>query len=150
MASQVVLQALTEEDLDWVLQVENQNMQTPWTRGGFERALRDGENFLITQQDNTPLGYACLLTIADELHLLTFNIAPEEQSKGYGKQALEQIIQRFENTQFNTILLEVRRSNKIARNLYRSLGFEQDGVRKNYYQTEEGREDALLLSKIIS
>jgi len=34
--------------------------------------------------------------------------------------------------------------------LYASLGFEQDGVRKNYYAVEDGsREDALLLSKAL-
>jgi len=44
-------------------------------------------------------------------------------------------------------LLEVRASNAAARGLYRSLGFQVDGVRKNYYPAATGREDALLMSR---
>ncbi|MCZ6831549.1 MAG: hypothetical protein O7F73_18545, partial [Gammaproteobacteria bacterium] len=43
-------------------------------------------------------------------------------------------------------LLEVRCSNGGAIALYRKHGFTEDGVRKNYYPTDGGREDALLMS----
>ena len=42
--------------------------------------------------------------------------------------------------------LEVRASNVAARGLYEKLGFQLDGLRKNYYTTAAGREDALLMS----
>ena len=46
-----------------------------------------------------------------------------------------------------TIFLEVRESNAPARQLYQSVGLLQVRVRKNYYPTLEGREDAILMSR---
>ena len=41
--------------------------------------------------------------------------------------------------------LEVRKSNEVAQNLYKSLGFIKLGVRKRYY--EDNKEDALIMCK---
>ncbi len=45
--------------------------------------------------------------------------------------------------------LEVRPSNTAAARLYHSLGFEQVGVRRGYYQATVGREDAAVLRRIL-
>jgi ribosomal-protein-alanine N-acetyltransferase len=42
-------------------------------------------------------------------------------------------------------LLEVRPSNTLAIALYLSMGFVEMGRRRNYYQADGGREDALVL-----
>jgi ribosomal-protein-alanine N-acetyltransferase len=47
------------------------------------------------------------------------------------------------------VLLEVRRSNTVAQKLYHSEGFHELGIRKGYYPTNEGREDAIILAKYI-
>lgn len=142
------LKSLDESHLDWVLQVEHKNYTHPWTRGGFERALHQGLNYLLMDQNDSPLGYCCLLPVLDELHLLNLSVAPESQKQGIAKQALQAVFNRFEYTEYTVVLLEVRRSNKVARHLYKTLGFVQDGVRKNYYQCDiNGREDAILMSK---
>jgi len=44
------------------------------------------------------------------------------------------------------VFLEVRPSNAVAQHLYRSVGFEQIGIRPAYYQAEHGREDAIVLA----
>lgn len=142
------LKLLDESDLDWVMQIERQNYTHPWTRAGFERAIHEGLNYLLMDLNNSALGYCCLLPVLDELHLLNLSVAANNQNKGVAKQALQAIFNRFENTEYSVVLLEVRRSNKAARQLYKTMGFEQDGVRKNYYQCSTGeREDAILMSK---
>ena len=45
------------------------------------------------------------------------------------------------------IFLEVRPSNHVAYRLYEQLGFNEIGVRKDYYPAFSGREDALVLAK---
>jgi ribosomal protein S18 acetylase RimI-like enzyme len=45
--------------------------------------------------------------------------------------------------------LEVRPSNTAAARLYRSLGFEQVGIRRGYYQAAVGREDAQVLRRLL-
>ena len=42
--------------------------------------------------------------------------------------------------------LEVRRSNEVAQNLYRSHGFVDVGYRKRYY--EDNHEDALIMTTL--
>ncbi|MDH5614098.1 MAG: ribosomal-protein-alanine N-acetyltransferase, partial [Gammaproteobacteria bacterium] len=46
----------------------------------------------------------------------------------------------------DTMLLEVRPSNKAAVALYVNTGFNEAGVRKDYYPAKQGREDALILA----
>jgi ribosomal-protein-alanine N-acetyltransferase len=43
--------------------------------------------------------------------------------------------------------LEVRASNNAAKYLYYRAGFNEVGLRKNYYQAKKGREDAVVFAK---
>ena len=47
------------------------------------------------------------------------------------------------------IFLEVRQSNAAARRLYDKAGFNELGNRKDYYPAEDGREDALILARVL-
>ena len=44
------------------------------------------------------------------------------------------------------LFLEVRPSNPVAQGLYRSLGFNEVGVRPGYYKAKNGREDAIVMA----
>jgi len=50
----------------------------------------------------------------------------------------------------DSIFLEVRASNTVALNLYEQEGFNRLGLRKAYYPSNEGREDALVFAKAIN
>ena len=58
-------------------------------------------------------------------------------------QVLGQLIQLAADTSLSWMTLEVRRSNKVAQNLYHKLGFIDVGYRKRYY---ENQEDALVMA----
>ena len=47
------------------------------------------------------------------------------------------------------MFLEVRASNQVAQSLYEQMGFNEVGVRHNYYPAFRGREDAIVLAKEI-
>jgi ribosomal-protein-alanine N-acetyltransferase len=55
------------------------------------------------------------------------------------------LLERSRDAGMTDAFLEVRPSNAMALALYQSVGFVQVGVRKGYYQAEQGREDALVL-----
>lgn len=141
------LRQMDESDLDWAYGVELDNSPSPWSKDGFARALHQGINYVFCDHQGQRLGFCCLLPVVDELHVLNLSIERSYQGQGIGKQALQAVLQRFEQTHYRTVMLEVRRTNKIARRLYQTLGFTQDGVRKGYYATASGeREDAILMS----
>jgi ribosomal-protein-alanine N-acetyltransferase len=65
--------------------------------------------------------------------------------RGVGKRLLGYMIERGTASGMSEAFLEVRPSNTSAIRLYQSVGFEQVGVRRGYYQAVGGREDAAVL-----
>lgn len=144
---------MTELDLDWVLSVEAQSYPVPWSRGGFVNSLDRGVNFVFEDVSLNPFGYACLLTIVDEIELLNFCISPAYKGKGYGTQAITALMEYLaESSLYHRVLLEVRPSNQPAIALYQKVGFVKDGVRKNYYPATKAccAEDAILMSLALT
>ncbi|WP_052501514.1 ribosomal protein S18-alanine N-acetyltransferase [Thiomicrospira microaerophila] len=140
------LRLMDETDLDWAVSVEQRVHLVPWSKKGFEQALADSVSFVMQGADNRALGYMILLPVLDELHLLNLAVDSDYQGQGVAKAAMQALIKRFDESDYQTLLLEVRESNKIARHIYQKIGFQQDGMRKNYYQTSTGREHAVLMS----
>ena len=58
---------------------------------------------------------------------------------------MESLIEEARDRKITSVFLEVRPSNSAAIALYRKLGFNELGIRKDYYPAKEGREDALML-----
>ncbi|WP_218644596.1 ribosomal protein S18-alanine N-acetyltransferase [Thiomicrorhabdus cannonii] len=150
------LRNMQESDLDWVLQIEQQAYDFPWSLQGFENSLDQGLNYIFCNADGEGLGYACVLTVLDEAHLLNLCVAPKFQGRGLGKQALQTLQSKLKESDFNIMFLEVRGSNEAALKLYERCGFNRDGVRANYYRCHEWdeekgalvetKEDAILMS----
>lgn len=144
---------MDESDLDWVMGVETSAYDFPWSRQGFEKALDDGLSYVFCDANQQPLGYACFLSVLDEVHLLNLCIDPKFHRKGVGAKALKALTAHFQSADFAVMLLEVRQSNPAVR-LYKKLGFVEDGVRPNYYPVKtlnnaektSQREDAILMS----
>jgi ribosomal-protein-alanine N-acetyltransferase len=144
------------QDLDWVLRVEQQVYDFPWSESGFESSLDRGLNYIFCSAEGEDLGYVCILPVVDEAHLLNLCISPQFQNKGVGKAAIQALKEKLGSSGYALLLLEVRESNLAAQALYGRCGFSRDGVRKNYYRCRlwdealadlvEGREDAILMS----
>ncbi|OEY66673.1 ribosomal protein S18-alanine N-acetyltransferase [Marinobacter sp. X15-166B] len=143
------IQPLTEQDLPAMLTVERQAHSHPWSEGIFRDCLRSGYRFAGIA-DHRGLRAFCVVTNQfDEAHLVNICVSPECQGQGLGRQLLAYLIKRAKNDGMERLLLEVRRSNKKALRLYRSAGFERIGVRRGYYPSAQGREDAVVLSLFL-
>jgi len=150
------LQPMQDEDLSWVLALEQRSYDFPWSLRGFEKSLEQGLNYLFYDTKGQKLGYCCILPVLDEAHILNVCVARKYQGKGIATAALKKILTKLSLNGYQIALLEVRESNSPAIKLYQSLGFQQDGLRKNYYRTKvwdafkeqlvEGRENAVLMS----
>lgn len=137
-------------DINSVAEIAQQTGLTTWTKQSLMDCLQfDYQNFILTQDaaDKTFFGFAIVLPQIDEAELLCIAIAPSFQNQGFGKQLLFMILEELKAQDRKKLHLEVRRSNAKAIALYRSLGFKEVGWRENYYPTDDGREDALLLTR---
>ena len=93
------------------------------------------------------LGYGILSLGAGECHLLNICIAPIYQGRGHGTQLIDGLLDLARSHSAKMAFLEVRASNHAAYRVYTKMGFNELGVRKNYYPAHHGREDAILLAR---
>jgi len=91
----------------------------------------------------------------DTADILNIGIDPDFKRQGYGKALLNHLIKELRKRYIVEILLEVRAGNQSAIQFYKSQGFEEISVRKNYYtknsKNQSHREDGIIMSiKILS
>ena len=86
---------------------------------------------------------------AGECHLLNLCVKPELQNQGYGMLILDYLLDLARMHNADTAFLEVRPSNEFAIKLYQRAGFDEVGVRRNYYPAGFGREDAIILARAL-
>ncbi len=137
---------MMEDDLDDVIAIEESVYPFPWTRGIFHDCLNIGYVCRVLLHKEKIIAYSIISVAADESHLLTIVVAKDEQRKGHGKKMLDEMIRVAKIHAANIMYLEVRASNKAATQLYHDNGFNELGIRNDYYPAENGREDALVFA----
>jgi ribosomal-protein-alanine N-acetyltransferase len=140
---------MTLGDVERVMRVEHEVYEFPWTEKIFSDCIRVGYYCWLALQRQNIVGHAVISVSAGESHMLNLSIAREHQRRGFGKEFIEFLIQQAQEKQAQTMLLEVRPSNTAAISCYNSAGFNEIGLRKDYYPAPEGREDALLFARHI-
>ena len=143
------LRPMGEDDIARVIDIELVAYDFPWTIGIFRDCLRYGYICMVFENDSDLLGYGILSLGAGECHLLNICIAPRYQGRGYGSQLIDLLLDVARERNARMAFLEVRVSNKAAFHMYTKMGFNELGVRKNYYPTHAGREDAMLLARSL-
>ncbi len=132
-------------DLDGVMAIEPTIYTHPWTRGNFSDSLNSGYSAWVLEANQKIIGYALLMMVLDEAHLLNLSVAKDQQKQGLGRYLLEHMLQIAKNHKAANMFLEVRPSNISAIALYENMGFCEMAVRRGYYPAHNGREDAVLM-----
>lgn len=141
-----LIRPLTADDLPAVLALEAKGHAFPWTPGNFNDALKGGYYMVVLEQGDRIAGYGIVQVILDEGHLLNITIDPALHGRGLGRYLLQHLID-YAHDHTDTLFLEVRPSNTRAIAMYQMAGFNEIGLRRNYYPARDGgREDALLMA----
>lgn len=141
---------MTPVDLEAVADLTHRADPFGWTLRNFSDAHASGNTLTVLTVDGVTSGIAAVMHVLDESELLEIAVQPAMQGRGYGKALLAQAIALARRNGAVRMFLEVRESNARARKMYTSFGFEETGRRKNYYPTENGREDAILMTAQLS
>lgn len=152
----VLFQRMQKEDLANVIAIEKAIYQFPWTERNFSDSIDVGyiaETLRVLsgsgQADSGIIGYFVLMIALDEAHLLNLSVASTQQNQGYGRKLLRHASDLARQGGAVSMILEVRKSNLRAQEIYRRYGFEQIGMRKGYYPNSDtdryAREDALVM-----
>ena len=145
-----VLRPMRELDLPSVLSIERASYEFPWNEAIFRDCLRVGYHCLVYSNHRRLQGYGIMSMGAGECHLLNICIHPDHRTQGLGSNLISHLLKVARQAFARVALLEVRLSNKIAYELYCRMGFNEIGVREDYYPARRGREDALLLARELS
>lgn len=146
MSQALIVRSMYESDLPKVMQIERASYPIPWSENVFSECVRGNNLCYVLLDGDEIVGYAVISVILDETHLLNLCVAPEHGRRGYGRYFLKHLIQEADERESSMFFLEVRASNEAARQLYFSEGFNEVGIRPNYYPAKTGREDAVLMT----
>ncbi|MBK6756182.1 MAG: ribosomal protein S18-alanine N-acetyltransferase [Moraxellaceae bacterium] len=144
----IVLRAMTTADISAVCAIEQQVQYAPWTPKLFSDSL---ERHLcwVAQKNQQVVGFFVVQFIVDEAHLLNIAVDPTQQKQGIGRVLLDNVQQQAIAKKANTIFLELRATNQRALALYQMAGFNEIGLRKNYYPAAQGKEDAVIMALML-
>ncbi|MDX5411380.1 MAG: ribosomal protein S18-alanine N-acetyltransferase [Thauera sp.] len=141
--------AMRAEDLDWVAAREAELHAYPWSRGNFADSLAAGHDAWIMRHGDDTVGYAIVLKVLDEAHLLDIGIVASAQGQGLGQSFMAWLCGEAREGGAETFYLEVRPSNAAALRLYQRMGFEEIGRRRAYYPAGSAREDAIVMRRVL-
>ncbi len=144
------VRSMRADDLDAVMAIESAVYPFPWTRGNFADSLKAGYDAWVFEAaegaSGELLGYAVVMWIPDEVHLLNLSVDGAIAGRGIGRAMLDWLMRDGRRRGARGMMLEVRPSNHAAIALYRNAGFAQIGVRRRYYPAPHGaREDAWVM-----
>lgn len=147
----LVIDRVTEQDLDRVLHIEQQSFSAPWTRKMFEAEISGNPFGYLLAARRIPdeglpgelLGYVCFWVVFDELRLLNLAVDPLVRRQGIATELVRHALASGRSHGAGRACLEVRASNLAARALYERFGFRQHAVRARYYVNPV--EDAVLM-----
>jgi ribosomal-protein-alanine N-acetyltransferase len=138
-----------EIDVPVIVAIERAAYQFPWSEGIFRDCLRVGYVCRVVEVGGEMAGYGIMSVGAGEAHILNVCIGDYYRGHGLARKLLLYLLDRARSAGMYEAFLEVRPSNTTAARLYQSMGFEQVGVRRGYYQATVGREDAAVLRRML-
>lgn len=140
------IRKMTTHDLEQVIAIDQVSFSLPWPQRSFQFELTDNlaSRCWVVELDGRIVAMIVSWFIIDELHVATIATHPEFRGRGIGKKLLVHALLSAKKEGAVKSFLEVRASNVVAQNMYRTLGFVEDGRRKEYYK--DNNEDAILMS----
>lgn len=136
------IQKLTPDYVSAVAEIEKRCFSNPWNETAVNAEFENHcSEIYIALIDGTAAGYANIYTVLDEMDIVRVAVLPEYRRQGIAAEILKTVLAEKQGT----VYLDVRESNHPAISLYKSLGFVDTGVRKNYYTNPT--ENAVLMMR---
>ena len=135
------------DDLDAVFRLNQKAFAENWSLQSLHTALASGYDLLLCESNEGLAGYLLSLSVLDEVQIMQIAVAAPFRRQGLANRMTLHLI--AEKSYIAEISLEVRESNRAARQLYAGLGFDECGIRKKYYAPDSSgqRENAILMTK---
>lgn len=106
----------------------------PWSENSLRMLTETGAFGAVALLGDCVVAYGGMTAVLDEGAVTNIAVHPDARGRGYGKRVTETLLIYARETGIQTVFLEVRESNLVAKRLYETLGFRACGIRKNFYR----------------
>lgn len=131
-----------------IAEIERQSFSKPWSEKMIEAELENSTAiFFVAESENKAVGYIGIHAVCDEGYIANLAVLTDYRGQSIGKALLDIALGTAEGLGLKFLSLEVRPSNKIAVDLYKSKCFKIAGRRKNFYT--EPKEDGLIMTRLF-
>jgi ribosomal-protein-alanine N-acetyltransferase len=105
------------------------------------------EGFLVMQLDGAVVAFVAAVPSGERVaRILMLGVLPEKRRMGYGQRLVGELCSNCIAKGYDTVILEVRKSNREAIGFYERLGFALTGEIANFYSNGE---DAYKMAKTL-
>lgn len=139
----MIIRRMTFEDVKSVAQIEAECFSMPWSENSFEDSLAREDTVFLVCVDEGVVGYIGMYLSFEEGEITNVAVTPSYRQRGCGNLLIEAVKKEAKARNAECVILEVRVSNEPAISLYKKNGFEEIGIRKNFY--EHPKEDAIIM-----
>ena len=139
----IIVRESTIEDIDKIYNLSTLCFSNSWNYNSFESDFNNiFSKYISLIYCNKLIGFLTSIIVMEEVTITNIAISKEYRGNGLSKYLLEYLINLYPNFEF---FLEVRESNEVAINLYKSFNFKEISIRLNYYTNP--KENALIMKK---
>jgi len=150
VAAQSLLRVAGGDDIAILAAHHQQSFTKGWNEADLAGMLSvAGTQALVIESQGQVAGFIMLRVILGEAEILTLAVAPGLRQRGHGKTILQGALSTARTNGVSSMFLEVNANNVAALALYKACGFTENGIRRGYYTTPQGVEDAILMAKKI-
>jgi ribosomal-protein-alanine N-acetyltransferase len=146
------LREMTKADMPRIMALEQELFpEDAWTPQMFAAEFAQPASrrlYLVAEDGDTLIGYAGMMfTGGPQADVVTLAVYPAHWGRGTGTALLLALVGEAGRRGCREVLLEVRKDNPRARQLYLRHGFTEIGVRRGYYQPSGV--DAVVMRKVL-
>lgn len=144
--AKILIREMKAEDAAAVAEIEYQTFPDHWSQNAVLDTLSNPQTVcLLAEKAGKAAGYLLAYLAGGEAEIARIAVPEGQKRQGIGKKLLQLLEETCKERQVGRLLLDVRESNREARAFYQKMAFQEDGVRKGFYQSPA--EDAVLMSR---
>jgi len=129
------------DDLPELVRIESAVHVAPWSEASFKGELEKPYSQILVmtdeESDQRIAGYAVFWMIGEEVQILNVAVDLPYRGRGFAQALIRKVIDLGLRKELKRVVLDVRKSNSGAIQLYQKLGFTIQSVRKSYYSNGE-------------
>jgi [ribosomal protein S18]-alanine N-acetyltransferase len=144
-SAQVYIRWRNPIDMPFVLAIEKDSFEFPWTEADFHKCLQHKMVIcMVAEHNGIAVGFMVYELRKTRIHILNFAVAKEHRRRAVGSQMIAKLKAKLCTQRRRSIVLEVRETNLAAQLFFRELGFKAIAVKRRFYQ--DTPEDAYLMT----